>query len=50
MDPSAGELRTQLRELHMLAAEGILDADEYSQLKKEAIAEHRARKPGLDFC
>lgn len=38
MDP---QLYTRLRELHALAAEGILDADEYAQLKADAIAGHR---------
>ena len=35
------QLGAQLRELHALASEGILDAQEYAQLKADAITAHR---------
>ena len=38
------QLRSQLRDLHALHAEGILDVAEYAQLKAEAVAQHRERQ------
>ena len=38
MDP---QLCAQLRELHALASEGVLEPAEYAQLKADALAAHR---------
>ena len=41
------QLSSQLRELHALACEGILDAAEYVQLKAELMAGHRERQRSI---